>query len=336
MPVEGRYARQLVLPEIGSEGQRRLAASRAVVVGLGALGALAAGLLARAGVGRLRLIDRDLVERTNLQRQLLYDEADVGAPKAEVAAERLRQANPEIAIEGFARDVNRATAEALLRDADVIVDGTDNMETRFLLNEAALAWNRPFVYAGVIGTEGMVFAVVPPEGACLRCLLPQLPLPGSLPTCDTVGVMNSVAAVVAGIEMTATLKVLLGRPPSGELVAFDGWMNDLRHLRVGRRPDCPACVGGLREFLGARRGSVIAALCGGDVVSVDPLLDEEIDLEGLAGRLASVARVRRAGTILVAEVDGYTLTVFRDGRALIRGAGDDTTARSVYARFVGR
>lgn len=336
MSVDGRYARQLVLPEIGPEGQRRLAAARAVVVGLGALGALAAGLLARAGVGRLRLIDRDLVERSNLQRQLLYDEADVGAPKAEAAAERLRRANPEIAIEGVARDVNGATAEALLRDGNVIVDGTDNMETRFLLNEAALAWARPFVYAGVIGTEGMVFAVVPPEGACLRCFLPQLPLPGSLPTCDTVGVLNSVAAVVAGIETTETLKVLLGHPPGGELLAFDGWTNDLRRLRVARRPDCPACGRGLREFLGARRGSVVSSLCGGETISVDPLLDEEIDLDALAGRLESVARVRRAGTIVVAEVDGYTITVFRDGRALIRGTGDDAMARSVYARYVGR
>ena len=336
MRADERYRRQLVLPEIGPEGQHKLAAARAAVVGLGALGCLAAALLARAGVGRLRVIDRDVVERSNLQRQLLYEEADVGAPKAEAAAERLRRANPEVAIEGLVKDVNGATAEALLRDADVIVDGTDTMETRFLLNEAALAWARPFVYAGAVGTEGMVFAVVPGKGACLRCLLPNLPPPGSLPTCDTVGVLNSAAAAVASMEATEALKVLLGHPPSGELIVFDGWANDVRRLRVARRKDCPACVHGVREFLGARRGSLVAALCGGDVVSVDPLLGEDIDLGALADRLASVARVRRAGSLIVADVEEYTITVFRDGRALIRGAGDEATARSVYARFVGR
>jgi len=336
MPGDDRYARQLVLPEIGPAGQRRLAAAHAAVIGLGAVGGLAAGLLARAGVGHLRLVDRDLVERSNLQRQLLYEEGDVGTPKAEAAAERLRRANPEVAIEAVVKDVNGASAEPLVRETDVIVDGTDNMETRFLLNEASLAWGRPFVYAGAIATEGMVLAMVPPGSPCLRCLLPDLPPPGALPTCDTVGVLNSVAAVVAGLEVTESLKVLLGTAPSDELLAFDGWANELRRLKVARRPGCPACVGGKREWLGARRGAVVAAVCGGDMVSVDPLLREEIDLAALSDRLAAVARVRRGPSIVVAEVDPYTITVFRDGRALIRGVRDESTARSVYARFVGR
>ncbi len=338
LPAVGRpdrYRRQAVLPEIGARGQEALSRARAVVVGLGSLGSLSADLLARAGIGHLRLVDRDVVELVNLQRQSLYSEDDIDRPKADAAAERLRRVNSEIEVEAMPKDVHAATAMEVLRDADIILDGTDNLETRFLLNEAALEAEVPFVYGGAIATYGMVFAIQSPETACFRCFNPKLPPPGSLPTCETAGIFNAVSAQVGAIQAGEALRLLVGHPPSGDLLVVDGWRPDVQRIRVGRRADCPTCVRGDREFLGAKRPQVLASLCGSDTISLDPIRRDRIDLDGLGRRLGTLGTVRRAGSVLVAEVEGRRLTVFADGRVLIRGVKDEAEARSVYAKYVG-
>jgi adenylyltransferase/sulfurtransferase len=330
-----RYRRQTVLPEIGTDGQSALSESRAVVVGLGALGSVSSDLLARAGVGHLRLVDRDVVELVNLQRQTLYSEADVDTPKAEAAAHRLRSVNSTVTIEAFPKDVHAATVDGVVSGADVIVDGTDNLETRFLLNEVAIDKGIGFVYGGAIATYGMVFAMRSPNTACFRCFNPNAPPPGSLPTCETAGIFNAVSAQVGAIQAGEALRLLMGREPSGDLLVIDGWRPDIQKIHVARRSDCPACARGEREYAGAKRPQVLASLCGSDTISLDPVHRSAIDMDGLAGRLATLGTTRRVGGVLVADVEGHRLTVFADGRALIRGAKTETEARAVYAKYVG-
>jgi len=335
MAGRDRYIRQTIIPEIGPEGQKKLSAATVAVIGLGALGTVSAGLLARAGVGHLRLIDRDVVELTNLQRQVLFDEQDVDLPKADVAARKLRAVNSSVRIDGIAKDVHAANIESLLEGAGLVVDGADNMELRFLLNEVSIKRGLPWVYGGAIATNGMAMGIVPGTTACFRCFLPQMPAPGSLPTCDTAGILNTVSSIVGSLQATEAIKLLIGQAPSGELLAFDGWTNDLQRLRVARRKDCPACVQKQTEYLGAKRGQVIAALCGSKTISIDPAHRGEIDLAGVESRLRKLGPVRSVGSVLVFDAGDATLTVFSDGRALIRGTDDPERARSLYAKFIG-
>ncbi len=335
MPRPDRYRRQIVLPEIGEKGQRALSRSKVVVVGVGALGSVAADLLARAGVGHLRLVDRDVVELVNLQRQSLYTEADLDRPKAEAAAERLSKANSDIGIEAVAKDVHPLTVHEVVQDAGLVLDGTDNLETRYLLNEVAIDAGIPFVYGGAIGTYGMVFAMRSPDTACFRCLNPRAPPPGSLPTCETAGIMNSVSAQVGAIEAGEGIRLLVGGKPTGELIVIDGWNPDIQRIRVARRADCPACVKGEREASRAKRPQVLASLCGSDTISLDPVSRQPVDLDALSRRLGKLGTVRAVGSVLVADVEGHHLTVFSDGRALLRGVSEAAKARSIYAKYVG-
>ena len=243
--------------------------------------------------------------------------------------------NSEIEIEPVSKDVHSATVREILRDADVVVDGTDNLETRFLINEAAIESNIPFVYGGAIATYGMAFAIRPPVTACFRCFNPKAPPPGSLPTCETAGIFNAASAMVGAIQAGEALRLLLGEPPSGALYVVDGWRPDVQKIRIARRADCPTCVLGEREYLGARRAQVLASLCGSDTISLDPVHRGTIDMEAVANRLAVLGSTRRAGGVLVAEVEGHRLTIFPDGRALIRGVKDEAEARGVYAKYVG-
>ena len=335
MASPGRYIRQTILPEIGPEGQAKLSAATVAMIGLGALGTVSAGLLARAGVGRLRLIDRDVVELNNLQRQVLFDEGDVDLPKADVAARKLRAVNSSVSVDGIAKDVHAANIESLVDGADLVVDGADNMELRFLLNEVSVKRRLPWIYGGAIATHGMAMAIVPKTTACFRCFLPHMPAPGSLPTCDTAGILNTVSSIIGSLQATEAIKLLVGRPPAGELLVFDGWTSELQRLRVSRRKDCAACVRGEVEFLGARRGQVIAALCGSDTISIDPAHRGAIDLAGVESRLRKLGSVKSLGSVLVFEADGARFTLFSDGRALIRGTDDPERARSLYAKYVG-
>ena len=338
---DDRYIRQSILPEIGAGGQALLAKAHVVVVGCGALGSLQAELLARAGVGRLTVLDRDFVERSNLQRQVLFTDrdAEVGLPKALAAEQALRAINPEIRVDGVVEDLNPGSAPALLGGADLIADGTDNFETRYLVNDWSVREGVPWVYAGVIGTAGLVMPILPRETACLRCVFETVPAPGSLPTCETAGVLGAAVAVVAGQQNAEILKLLAGAVDrvSRALLRFDVWEPAWTSVATGPpRPDCPVCGEGSYEWLEGRRGSRAARLCGRRAIQLLPGEGAPPPrLQDLAERLPSDWKVTLNEHLLRARRGDRTVSVFRDGRAIVEGTSDETEARSLVARVVG-
>ena len=335
-----RYSRQMILPGWGRDGQERLAGRTAAVVGCGALGSHIAAHLARAGVGRLILADRDFVEWHNLRRQALYDEEDAaaGTPKAVAAARRLRRLNSQIEIVEHVVDVNGDTVEALIQGADVVLDGADNFEVRYLVNEACVKHGIPWIYGGVLGTYGLTAAILPGETPCLRCLLGPLPPPGSVPTCETAGVLSPAVAVIAALESTEALKILLDRREAllRGLVMVDVWSGDFERAQTQRaKGACPVCDEGRYELLEAETGSVATLLCGRDAVQIRPRPAEELDLAALAARLAGVGELEVNDYLLRLELEGRQLTIFADGRAIVKGVDDAAQARALYARYVG-
>ena len=336
----GRYARQVVLPEIGSAGQERLLASSAVVVGCGALGTVIASTLVRAGVGTVRIIDRDYIELNNLQRQILFDEEDIarGLPKAIAAAEKLRRVNSEIELEPIVADVNPDNVERLIGDMDLVLDGTDNFEIRFLLNDACVKHSIPWVYGGVLATYGMTMAIIPHRTPCFRCFLSEMPVPGSTPTCDTAGVLSSAVNVIASLEVVEGLKILMGREEElhDRLLYVDVWAGTMERMRLGKgESPCPACDLGQFEFLEAREGSYLTRLCGRDAVQINVRGEARVSLADLAARLDSAGQVAANDFMLRFRVDGYELTVFPDARAIIKGTTDEAEARTIYAKYIG-
>lgn len=344
-----RYHRQKLLPEIGDAGQARFVQGRVLIVGCGALGCGQADLLARAGVGHIRIVDRDVVEPTNMQRQTLYVEADVGRAKAIAAADRMRAINSTITIESVAADVTSENAEQFAEGCDAILDGTDNFETRFLLNDVSVKLGVPYVYGGVIASRGMAATLVPGVGEhrtpCLRCVLPEPPPAGSVPTCDTAGVLGPVVAIVAAQQAADAMKVLLGRLDllSGTMLDFDLFKNTRRRLRLadlaGDRAACRCCGLGMFDYLDGSSGGDAVTLCGRGAVQVTPSNHAVIALDDLADRLATHGPCKRIGPLLKAEASQgekrYALTIFPDGRAIISGTEDLAEARSVYARLIG-
>jgi adenylyltransferase/sulfurtransferase len=332
---EGRYARQVLLAGVGVEGQRRLAASTALVVGCGALGSCICELLVRAGVGRLRVADRDLVELSNLQRQFLFDEADAaaGLPKAEAAVARLRRINSEVELQPRVVDVTPRSVGRLLEGVDLVLDGTDNFETRYLMNDACIERGIPWVHGGAVGTDGLVLPVRP-EGPCLRCLFPDPPPPASLPRCDTHGVLGPLTATVASLQATFGLRFLLGTPPDPIfLLHLDLWEGRFGRVELKASPDCPACGQHRFDFLERRETAEWSALCGRDAVQLTPAREFELDLDALA---ASLPSSHRLPGLLRFAAEGLELSIFADGRALVRGTSDLARARSVHARWVGQ
>ncbi len=337
----------MLLSGFGEEGQRRLLGSHAVIVGCGALGCVSADLLARAGVGRLTIIDRDVVEATNLQRQTLYDEEDArtGTPKAAAAVTRLRRVNSEIDLRPVVADFNPDNAEELILDGpsrpNVILDGTDNFQTRYLINDVSVREEIPYVYAGAVGSRGMMMNVVP-GGPCLRCMFPEMPAAGSAETCDTAGVLGPVISIVAGAQAAEALKILLGRMElvSRTLLEFDLWENRRRRIELPKQgsPDCLCCAKRDYEFLEGRGFGGTVRLCGRNSVQVIGR-QGQVDLEAVAERLAAFGSVQSNELLVRARVPGgessYELTLFADGRAIIAGTDDPGIARSVYARYVG-
>ena len=333
-----RYAKQVLFRPLGKEGQERLRRSRVTVVGLGALGSVLANHLARAGVGFLRLCDRDFVELDNLQRQVLYDEDDVRAalPKAAAAAAKLAKVNSEVALDPRVTDVSHANAEDLARDVDRVLDGTDNFETRFILNDACVKLGRPWVYGGCVGSYGMVMAVLPGEGPCFACLVGERPAPGTSPTCDTAGVLNTAVAVVASLQANEGLKILLGKKEAlaGGLQTVDLWSNSFQIIKVPRSAGCEVC--GARKFRHLESSpSGATSLCGRNAVQVTPAPGATLDLAETERRLAPLGTVRRNAYLLKFAADGCELTIFPDARAIIQGTEDLARARSLYARYVG-
>jgi adenylyltransferase/sulfurtransferase len=337
---DDRYIRQMILPQVGPEGQARIGASHAVVVGCGALGSYQAEILARAGVGRLTIVDRDFVERSNLQRQVLFTDADVeaGIPKAVAAERALRAVNPTIEVRGVVDDLHAGSAEALLAGADIVCDGTDNFEARYLINDWSVRESVPWVYGGVIGTSGVVMPVMPGETACLRCVFEVPPAPGALPTCETAGVLGSAVAVVAGVQATEVLKILTGARDAvlRALVTYEVWDAEWRRVAIaGPRSDCPVCADRDFAYLEGRRGSRAARLCGRNAIQLLPRSEEAPSLGAIAARLGPEWSVTRNEFVLSARRDGITVNVFRDGRAIVDGTTDEAEARSLYARVVG-
>ncbi|MHB8870310.1 MAG: ThiF family adenylyltransferase [Thermoleophilia bacterium] len=337
-PRLSRYHRQMLFAPFGEEGQRRLGAARVGLVGCGALGSVVAGHLVRAGVGYLRIVDRDFLELNNLQRQALFTEADVEqrTPKAVAAAEHLRRINGEVVVEPRVADINPFSIVSFAEGLDVLVDGTDNFLTRFLVNDYCVSRGVPWVYGGVIMAGGMTMTFTPGDGPCLRCVFPELPGPGSTPTCDTVGVLNTAVGVVASLEANEVFKLLVDPAARNrELLTVDVWDLSFESVRVARDPECPACGRHEFPFLEATREESAVTLCGRDAVQIVPRTDAALDLEGLGTRLRAVGEVRATPFLLEVDVEGKRLTVFPDGRAIVKGTDDVSAARVLYARYIG-
>lgn len=332
-----RYSRQVLFPGIGIEGQQALAAAHVAIVGCGATGAAAAGLLARAGIGTLTLIDRDYVEESNLQRQVLFDEEDarLALPKAEAARRKIALFNSEIEVRAHIADLVPANIYELLGEAQLILDATDNFETRYLLNDYAVEQNKPWIYAAAIGAYAVTMNVLPGETACLSCIFPKPP-GGTVETCDTAGILNPAVNLAASIEVTEALKLLTGAKDKlrRSLFSFDLWSNERSEVSTARpRPDCEVC--GERNFAHLRgEGRPHITLCGRNSVQIHEH-HRPVNFAEMEARLQPHGNVRFNNLLLRFERGEYTITLFADGRALIQGTTDVTQARSLYARYIG-
>jgi len=338
--LPGRYSRQILFDGIGPDGQARIIASRVALVGCGALGTVQASLLVRAGVGTVRIIDRDFVEESNLQRQILFDEEDVRSllPKAVAAEKKLRAVNSLVHVEGLVEDVNPSSIGRLLGGFDLIVDATDNFDARFLVNDFAVKHGIPWIYGACVGSYGLTFAILPGDTACLRCVFENAPPAGLSPSCDTAGVIGPIVGSIASLQVAEALKVLSGRRDRihRRITTLDLWENrrDLIELPV-RDPDCPCCGKGEFPYLEGALGAAATTLCGRNSVQIRRRDGARVDLEDLAARLSSIGRIERNRFLLRAAIDDYQLTVFADGRAIISGTCDLGIAKSLYARYVG-
>jgi adenylyltransferase/sulfurtransferase len=336
-----RYLRSVLFPGIGPEGQKRIRGTSIVFVGLGAVGAAAAESAARAGVGRLTLVDRDVVEDSNLSRQFLFDAEDAAAvaPKAAAAAARLSEIDPSLRAAAHVLDLDHRNAAETLSGHDIVFDGSDNFETRLLVSDASRFLGIPSVYAACVGSEGRVGVFPPGPHPCLRCYLEELPAPGSGPTCDTVGVVPTLPPLVAAIAMTEALRIAAGRAPSKGLLLLESWETGFSSRRVfsgaAPSPACPVCAGGRFPALEGEGASEVVKLCGRRAVQVAPAGRERPDFDSLERRLARVGRVRRSAHLVSADIEDVSLTVFADGRCVVRGTGDPARARTLYERFIG-
>jgi len=331
-----RYSRQILFAGIGEEGQARLRDSSAVVVGCGAMGTAVSNLLVRAGVGRLRIVDRDFVEPSNLQRQTLFEEADAREtlPKAVAAERRLRAINSEVKLEGIVADLTPGNIDEMLPGFDLLLDGTDNFETRLLVNDYAVQRSLPWIYAAAVSSYGVTMTIRPGETACLACLAE--PVDASEPTCDTAGILGPAVGVIASIQASSAIKLLAGRyePADDRLISYDVWTGRYQAIRAARRADCRACVQRNFRYLEGEAQPHLT-LCGRDSVQIHERR-RRLDLLALGHALAASGHdVRQNEFLLRARVPPYELTLFADGRAIIKGTRDPAVARSLYARFVG-
>ena len=340
MPPDDRYSRQIRFAPIGEAGQQRLGAARVLIAGLGALGTVAADQIVRAGVGFVRLIDRDFVELSNLQRQSLFGEEDVrqNLPKAVAAETRLRQINSSVQIEAYVDDINPSNVEDFLADVDLVLDGLDNFETRFVLNDACAKQRKPWIYTAAVGSYGLVMPVIPGTTPCLRCLLGSLPAPGTSPTCETAGVVAPITHIIASIQTAEALKFLTGNldPNDVRLTAYDVWSHRFQRIDVGNdsMATCPVCSKGDFEYLQGNPLRTIT-LCGRNAVQLIPEIKSDIDFNQLSKSISAFGRVEFNDFLLKCSAPPYELTLFKDGRAIVKGTEEAGTARSIYSKMVG-
>jgi len=337
-----RYSRQMRFAGIGEDGQRRLLDSHVTLCGCGALGTVSANVLVRAGVGHLRLVDRDFIETHNLQRQVLFDEHDVAEnlPKAEAAARKLSAINSSVHVEPIVTDIDRTNILELVKDADLVLDGTDNFEVRYLINDAAVKLGKPWVYGGSIGSHGQTMTILPGETPCLRCVFEAAPAPGEAATCETAGVLSPIVNIIASFQAAEALKILAGRRDqvNRELIYVDVWENLQRRIKIAPllgKVDCPCCQRRRFEWLDGEQGSQTTSLCGRNAVQVAQRTATRLNFEDLAGHLATLGEVSYNRFLLKFNADGHEFTVFPDGRAIIKGTSDVDKARTLYAKYIG-
>lgn len=338
--MEERYSRQILFDGIGEAGQSRLLASRALIVGCGALGSAQAESLARAGVGKLRIADRDFVEASNLQRQTMFTEADARdrLPKAVAAAGHISEINSDIQTEVEVVDVNHSNVERLIEGCDIVLDGTDNFATRYLLNDACIKHEVSWIYGAAVGSYGITMSIRPHQTPCLRCVFEEAPPAASAPTCETAGVIMPIISVVASVQVTEAIKMLTGHYDQlhNSLMQFDVWRNEWRKINPGgRAPECPTCALHRFDTLAAESNEFAAALCGRNAVQISPPSPTKVDLASLADRLRGAGEVKYNEYLLRFKVGEFELTVFKDARAIIRGTDELATARTLYAKYIG-
>ena len=335
-----RYKRQITFEGIGEEGQKKISESRVCIIGAGALGSVIANNLCRAGVGFVRIIDRDIVEKVNLHRQILFTELDAeeGLPKAEAVHNHLIQINSEIEIEPIVTDVNSSNVEKYISDVDLVLDGTDNFETRLLINEACHKHGIKWIYGGVLTSGGATMNyLMGKNNPCFRCFMPDPPEPGSYETCSTVGVLNSITNIIASFETSEALKILAGADDcvSHEYLAIDTWDNDIDYIEIEKIVDCPVCVQGIYDLLNSPAGSYSTSLCGHNAWQIVPEGEHKLNLNNIGENL------KRAGEVKVTKFslsfsDGKAeFRLFPDGRAIINNIEDAASARSIYAEYIG-
>ncbi len=341
-PSLERYSRQMRFGGIGEQGQRRLTQSHVTLCGCGALGTVIANALVRAGVGHLRLVDRDFIETHNLQRQVLFDEHDVAEnlPKAEAAARKLGAINSQVYVEPVVADIDRTNILELCQDADVILDGTDNFEVRYLINDVAVKLGKPWVYGGSIGSHGQTMTILPGQTPCLRCVFEAAPAPGEAGTCETAGVLSPIVNIVASFQVAEAMKILTGHLEqiSRELIYIDVWENTVRKIKIAPllgKVDCPCCGRKKFEWLEGDQGSHTTSLCGRNAVQVAQRMPAKLNFEEMAGHLARLGEVSYNRFLLKFNAEGHEFTVFPDGRAIIKGTSDVDKARTLYAKYIG-
>jgi len=337
-----RYRRQTRFAPLGEQGQRRLMAARVLIVGCGALGTVIANTLVRAGVGLVRIVDRDFVETGNLHRQVLFDQSDAAAqlPKAIAAANHLLAINSQVTVEPIVADVNPTNIRQLASGVDLLLDGTDNFETRYLMNDYAVESGTPWIFGGCVGAEGQTLTVLPGETPCLACVIPEPPSAAVMPTCETVGVLGPIVNVVASLQSIEAIKLLAGERDqlNRGLTVIDLWHNQIRTIGFGasaRQNDCPTCQRNEFPWLGGERGASAVLLCGRNAVQILPAAAEPVSLEEMANKLQPLGDVQSNPYLVRLAVEGYLLTVFADGRTIVGGTDDLAVARTVHAKYIG-
>ena len=333
-----RYAKQILFSQIGESGQKKLLQSKVVIIGCGALGTVLANNLVRAGVGTIKIVDRDYIELSNLQRQILFDEEDIqnNLPKAAAAEQKLRKINSDIKIEGIVSDVNPKNIEKFCEGMDLILDATDNFQTRFLINDISVKLNIPWIYGGVIASSGMTYSIIPGKTPCFRCIFPDIPSAGSVDTCDTVGVLNGITNIIASMQSTEAIKILTERWEDviKEMRFIDIWVNNFDNLVIHPKENCTACKSHNYEFLN-RDAEEAVYLCGKNSIQINPV-NTEVSMNSILNRLKTMGIEIKANSFYIKfYIEDIQFTLFYDGRAILKNITDVNKAKTIYAKYIG-